>query len=249
MHIIERAGQGPTVVCVHGFCQSSAYWVPTLDLLAAQGANAFALDLPGFAGSAREAGPYTLPAFADAIADLLDRRGLTRIVLLGGSMGGAVAQHFVLRHPDRVSRLLLVATGAFTADPATALARADAIAAAPWNEEAVTPIVAGFFYRPPAPDQVANYRAIALRASQAAAIEAARSNATERTFERLDRIAVPTLIVQGRHDKARTVAHGSEMIARLPAARLAVIEDAGHTPQLEQPDAFHAVALPFLLES
>jgi pimeloyl-ACP methyl ester carboxylesterase len=249
VHIVERAGSGPTIVCVHGFCQSSAYWVATLDHLASRGVNALAPDLPGFADSAQENGPYTMPTLADALAAVLDRRGLRQVILAGGSMGGVVAQHFALRHPDRVTRLLLVATGAFTADPAGALVKADALAAAPWNEATVTPVVAGFFHQAPPPDKLATYRAIALQASQPAAVEAARSNAQSRTFEELGRIAVPTLIVQGRHDKARTPEHGADMVARLPDAHLAVIEGAGHTPQLEQPDKFHEVALPFLLES
>ncbi|MCP5155941.1 MAG: alpha/beta hydrolase, partial [Ectothiorhodospiraceae bacterium] len=48
-------------------------------------------------------------------------------------------------------------------------------------------------------------------------------------------------------DKARTVAHGEEMRARIPRARLEVMEESGHTPQLEEPGRFHALALPFLL--
>jgi pimeloyl-ACP methyl ester carboxylesterase len=247
VHVIERAGRGPTVVCIHGFCQSSAYWAPTLDRLAAQGFAALAVDLPGFASSAKESGPYTMPALADAVAALLGMRGLKDIVLVGGSMGGVVAQHLVLRHSQYVSRLLLVATGAATADPAGALAKADVMAAAPWNEETVTPIVAGFFYTAPPLEKLAEYRAIAMQASQAAAVEAARSNASLRTLEDLGRITVPTLIVQGRHDKARTVEHGELMQSRLPNATLKVIEDAGHTPQLERPDEFHAAAMPFLL--
>ena len=55
------------------------------------------------------------------------------------------------------------------------------------------------------------------------------------------------MIVQGRHDRARTPEHGEEMRKRIAGARLEVIEDAGHTPQLEQPETFHAIALPFLL--
>jgi pimeloyl-ACP methyl ester carboxylesterase len=246
VHVIERAGRGPTVVCVHGFCQSSAYWAPTLDRLAAEGAAVLAPDLPGFAGSAAEPGPYSMPALADAVAALLDRRGLSEVILVGGSMGGVVAQHFALRHPTRVLRLVLVATGAFTADPPGALAKADVMAASRWNEETVAPIVAGFFWKTPSAEKVAEYRAIAMQASQPAAVEAARSNASLRTFGELGRIAAPTLIIQGRHDKARTPEHGADMRARMPDARLEVIEDAGHTPQLEQPEKFHQIALPFL---
>ena len=57
MHVLSRAGREPAVVCIHGFCQSSAYWAPTLDRLAAQGIAQLALDLPGFAGSAGGPGP------------------------------------------------------------------------------------------------------------------------------------------------------------------------------------------------
>ena len=53
-------------------------------------------------------------------------------------------------------------------DPATGLARAEAIAGAPWDETAVRPIVAGFFLEPPPPDRLEQYRAIALAALPAA---------------------------------------------------------------------------------
>jgi pimeloyl-ACP methyl ester carboxylesterase len=141
MHIIERPGQRPAVVCIHGYCQSSAYWAPTLDRLAERGVHALAMDLPGFGQSAAKPGPYDMETLADAVEALCQRKGLGRIVLVGGSMGGVVAQHLVLRHPQRVSRLLLVSTGAFTADPPTALARADAIAAGEWNDAAVEPMI------------------------------------------------------------------------------------------------------------
>jgi pimeloyl-ACP methyl ester carboxylesterase len=163
-------------------------------------------------------------------------------------MGRVVAQHFALRHPNRLVRLLLVATGAAMADPVAGLARADALATAPWNADAVRPVVAGFFRQPPSPDRAEELGRIALAAAHAAAVEAARSNAGSRTLDRLGEIRVPTLIIQGRHDRARTPEHGAVLRDAIPGARLAVLEQSGHTPQLEEPDAFHAIALPFLLE-
>jgi pimeloyl-ACP methyl ester carboxylesterase len=248
MQGLERPGVEPAVVMVHGYCQSSLYWAPTLERLAAAGRRALAPDLPGFGASAGLPGPYTMEAYADGLAALLDTRGLERVAVAGGSMGGVVAQHFALRHPARLTRLLLVATGAAMEDPAGGLARADAIARAPWDEAAVEPIVAGFFReRPPAP-QVEAYRRIARTAAHDAAVEAARSNARSRTLEELGQIRVPTLIIQGRHDRARTPEHGTLMRDRIPGARLVVLEGSGHTPQIEEPEAFHAVALPFLLD-
>ena len=247
LYVEERDGAGPVVVCLHGFCQSSQYWARTLDRLAARGARGLAPDLPGFGRSADEPGPYTMRALADAVVRALDARHIGRVRLVGGSMGGVVAQQLVLNHPERVERLLLVATGAVMNDPKAGLAKSQEIGASPWDEAAVAPIVAGFFHRAPAEAEAARYRRIALDASHAAAVEASRSNAKNNTLERLSEIRVPTMIIQGRHDKARTPEHGALMRTRIPRAELAVIEDAGHTPQLEQPDAFHHVALRFLL--
>jgi 3-oxoadipate enol-lactonase len=247
MHVLERTGAEPAVLMIHGYCQSSAYWAPTLERLAAAGARALAADLPGFGRSARVPGPYTMEAYADGLVALLDARRLGPVVLVGGSMGGVVAQHVTLRHPSRVGRLLLVATGAVMGDPAAGLARADAVAGATWDAAAVAPIVSGFFREPPPPPRLEEYRRIAGEASQEAAVEAARSNALSNTLERLGQIRVPTLIVQGRHDRARTPQHGALMRDRIPGARLEILERSGHTPQLEEPEAFHALALPFLL--
>jgi pimeloyl-ACP methyl ester carboxylesterase len=247
MFAYERQGREPAVLFIHGFCQSSAYWVPTLDRLAALGVRGLAPDLPGFGASAKQGGPYTMAGLADTLASQLDAWGMRRVVLVGGSMGGVVAQHLALRHPDRLHRLLLVATGAVTANEAVALEKADALAAAVWNEETVTPIVGGFFHQRPPASKLAEYRKIALSASQPAAVEAARSNAVNRTLDDLGSIRVPTMIIQGRHDRARMPEHGADMRDRIAGSRLAVIEDAGHTPHLEQPETFHEAALPFLL--
>src|SRR5262245_48486713 len=194
---------------------ASSYWEPTLERLAQLGARGFAVDLPGFAASASNRGPYTMEGLADALARFLDGRKLGPVVLVGGSMGGVVAQQFALRHPGRVLRLLLVATGAYTADPEGALAKADALTAASWDEDVITPIINGFFWQTPPEPGLARLRQIAAMTAQDAAIEAARSNARSRTLERLSEIQVPTLIIQGRYDRVRTPEHGAEMRDRI----------------------------------
>jgi pimeloyl-ACP methyl ester carboxylesterase len=247
LHYLDTPGRLPALLCIHGFCQSSTYWAPTLERLARLGVRGLAPDLAGFGASAAAPGPYTMEAYADRLAIWLDTLGVGRIVLVGGSMGGVVAQYFALRHPQRVERLLLVATGSYTIDPAGAIARAEAMARRPWTLEAVRPMVNGFFHRAPPGDAFERYLRIALAASPEAVVEAARSNALSRTLESLETIAVPTLIVQGRHDRVRTPEHGAEMRHRIHGARLVILNDSGHTPHLEMPEAFHAAALPFLL--
>ena len=77
-------------------------------------------------------------------------------------------------------------------------------------------MVDGFFLKPPSAAAIAEYAKIAMAASQAAAVEAARSNATNRSFDNLASIRVPTMIIQGRHDRARTPEHGADMRDRIP---------------------------------
>lgn len=246
MYRAERKGAGLPILCVHGFCQSSAYWEPMLDRLAALGRTAIAPDLPGFGRSAGLGGPYTMEAHADALAGQIASLGVPRVILVGGSMGGVVAQHFALRHPRLLERLLLVATGAYTADPAGALLKAEALANAPWDAATAEGVVGGFFHGPQPPARMEWARDIALCASQAAAAESARSNALSRTFERLAEIDVPVMIIQGQHDRARTPEHGAMMRERLANCTLAVLSKSGHTPQLEEPDTFCELALPFM---
>jgi 3-oxoadipate enol-lactonase len=244
----EEAGRGaPTIVCVHGFCQSSAYWQPTLERVAAAGARGIALDLPGFGQSASAAGPYTMPHYADVIAELLEALDLETVVLAGSSMGGVIAQQVALRHPSRLERLLLVATGAFTGDPEGAFKKAAELAQVPWPDATVHAAVNAFFHTPPPEPTLTRYREIYRMASPEAAVGALRSNASTNTFERLREIAVPTMTVQGRQDRSRTPKLGAAMCERIPHCRLEVLERSGHTPQIDEPDAFHEVALPFVL--
>jgi pimeloyl-ACP methyl ester carboxylesterase len=135
---------------------------------------------------------------------------------------------------------------AFTSDPAAALAKADQLAISEWAEALTGPMVDGFFHRAPSAAERRALLQAAGMANREAAVEAARSNARSRTFERLHEITVPTLIVQGRHDRARTPEHSAEMASQIRGAQLFVLEGSGHTPQIEEPEAFWGVALPFL---
>jgi pimeloyl-ACP methyl ester carboxylesterase len=238
----------PAVVCVHGFCQSSLYWASVIERLGEAGARAIAVDLPGFGASADAPGPYSMEGYADRIAALLDALNIPRIVLMGGSMGGVVAQHFALRHPERLIRLVLVATGARTPDPDGSLAKADSLAQNPLSDDDIRRTVEGFFHRQPAEAEKRPYEDVVRAASRMAAVEAARSNARSNTLDQLGNIHVPTLILQGRHDHGRTPEHGAFMCTQMPDAELVILEQSGHTPQIEEPEAFDRVVIPFVLD-
>jgi pimeloyl-ACP methyl ester carboxylesterase len=79
------------------------------------------------------------------------------------------------------------------------------------------------------------------------AIEAARANARSNSLDVLRNIHALTLIIQGRHDHGRTPEHGAFMCIQIPNAELVILEQSGHTPQLEEQEAFGRAMLPFAL--
>lgn len=101
-----------TLVALHGNFASSAWWA---DLLAAppQGWRVLAPDLPGFAGTAHE-GEVAIAAYADWLEGWLTAQGVTRPVLLGHSLGGAVVLEAAARRPDAYAGLILAASAPLT---------------------------------------------------------------------------------------------------------------------------------------
>ncbi|GAA5512683.1 uncharacterized protein Rv2715 [Deinococcus carri] len=100
------------LVALHGNFASAAWWA---DLLAdpPTGWRVLAPDLPGFAGTPHT-GEVSIPAYADWLADWLARQGVTRPVLLGHSLGGAVALEYAARDPGALSALVLAASAPLT---------------------------------------------------------------------------------------------------------------------------------------
>lgn len=109
LHVVER-GQGPTLLLVHGLAgQLRHFTYGIVDLLASR-YRVVAVDRPGSGYSMRAPGSSAaLGAQADVLAELIDTLKLGRPVVVGHSLGGAVALALAQRHPERVTGLALIA--------------------------------------------------------------------------------------------------------------------------------------------
>lgn len=126
VRVVERGpADAPAVVFVHGWCCSAFTWRHVLASVAAEGRRAVAIDLRGHGRSDKPLDPalYTLPALGRHLIDVLDALAVERAVLVGHSMGGAVAVRATLDAPSRVGGLVLVAPVAFGAVPLMRLVR------------------------------------------------------------------------------------------------------------------------------
>jgi pimeloyl-ACP methyl ester carboxylesterase len=105
---VRDVGAGPPLVLVNGLGGHTAMWAPVERKLS--GLRLVSYDSPGVGDSPAPLIPPSLRTLADVIEKLVNALSLTQVDVLGYSFGGAVAQQFAFRYPDRVRRLILVAT-------------------------------------------------------------------------------------------------------------------------------------------
>ncbi len=105
-------GEGPPVLFLHGFGGDLTSWSLNQEALAGE-RRTLALDLPGHGGSDKRIARGDLEELAEAVAAFLDTLGLSRVHLVGHSLGGAVALRLALDRPGRVASLTLVAPAGF----------------------------------------------------------------------------------------------------------------------------------------
>jgi 2-succinyl-6-hydroxy-2,4-cyclohexadiene-1-carboxylate synthase len=233
-----------TVVLLHGFAGTRHAWDLVVDRLDRERYRPLALDLRGH-GDARDARPIT---FDDVVADVA-AQAPERFVLCGYSLGGRVALQFALAHPERVSRLVLVASTAGIDDPAMRDERRAADEKLAADTEAGTieefadrwsrqPLFAG---TPPLAAKV--WRADLLRndpTALAAVLRGLGAGTMEPVWDRLgDLDGMPVTIIVGERD-GRYTATGRRLAAALPGARLLVVPGAGHGLPREAPQAVAA---------
>jgi 2-succinyl-6-hydroxy-2,4-cyclohexadiene-1-carboxylate synthase len=232
-----------TIVLLHGFTQTGRSWGPTIAALGER-YRALAPDIRGH-GSAADARPVD---FASVQADVC-ALAPSRFALAGYSMGGRIALSLALAAPERVSRLTLIGASPGIADADERRARQaadDALAdrieregiEAFAREWAALPLWAD---QPPAVAQAAHaMRLTQSPAGLAAALRGLGTGVMEPLWERLPELTIPVTLIAGERDaKFRAIAE--RMATGLPDATLHVVPDAGHAPQLEQPQAVAAL--------
>lgn len=220
-------------VFIHGAGDSHLVWNGQL-AACARIASAFALDLPGH-GHSTGAGRATILDYAIAVREFLDGLEMERAILIGHSMGGAIAQMVALESSERVAGLALVGTGA-------KLRVAPHFLEGIQNdfENTARLLVENYFV----PDTAPSFKEKSLRQLLATGNVVTHNDfAACDAFDvraRVSSITAPTLVICGRGDKM-TPLKSSEYLARaIPHARLVVIENAGHMVMLEQAGEFSA---------
>jgi pimeloyl-ACP methyl ester carboxylesterase len=106
--VYYEGGQGPTLLMLHGFAASKEVWLKQMELLTPH-FHVIAPDLPGWGESSRvEGASYNIDAQVARLQGFVDALNLPKVVLIGHSMGGAIAGVFAAEHPEHVAELALL---------------------------------------------------------------------------------------------------------------------------------------------
>ena len=230
----EAAGEGPPLLLIMGLGGSSLAWYRLLPHLRGS-VRAIAFDNRGTGQSDRIRSRIGMADMAaDAVA-VLDAAGVERAHVLGVSMGGMIAQHLALGHPDRVRSLVLGCTTASARGglPSWRLLSAAALrrAAPQLAFELVAPALYSARTRREAPERIREDVAMRLREATPPATVFAQMRAISGhdTRARLHELAgVPVTVVHGEQDALVPPARGRELARLIPGARHAPIAGAGH---------------------
>jgi proline iminopeptidase len=251
LETFSGGGSPPLVCTAHNFDVTGEHGGLAMEALA-RTAPTVAVNLRAMGGSSGAADPALL-SMAQAVRDLESVRralGIERWIFFGYSAGGFIGLQYALAFPDALRGLILCATAPSYRvffDPASiycrdnpSFATVQSVAGTQRWAEVVWPLIA---HRPELVAAASAHGAGLSSERQAAQIAEMRGYDVE---PRLGEIAIPTLVVHGRHDASMPVSQGEAIAAAIPGSELAIMEASGHFPFWEEPAAFEAVVRGFV---
>jgi pimeloyl-ACP methyl ester carboxylesterase len=245
IHYRDR-GHGPAVVLLHGSNASLFTWEGWASALAPE-YRVITLDLPGHGLTGPDPlARYSAEQMATVVDAFVQKLGVTRFALAGNSMGGNVAWHYALAHPDKLDALILVDSAGYPRDEPPPFAfRIMSSPVLGYLARYVTPrfMVARSVhevYADPSrvsDDLVERYYDLLLREGnrEATRVRFSPRNNSEAAIRHIGEIRTPTLILWGARDRWILPKYAERFHADIPGSQLVVLDGLGHVPMEEDP--------------
>jgi pimeloyl-ACP methyl ester carboxylesterase len=236
----EVHGDGPVILLTHGYSATSQMWRGQVDMLAKKH-KLVTWDMRGHGQSDYPAdqAEYSEAKTVDDMAALLDAVGAKTAIVGGLSLGGYMSLAFNATYPERATALLIIDTGpGYKKDEAREGWNANAIRTAErYERDGLGQLGSASAERRDAQHRDATGLARAGRGML--------TQKTARVIESLPNIQVPSLVVVGEKDTP-FLAASDYMAAKIPGARKALIPEAGHAANIDNPGAFNEAIEKFL---
>jgi 3-oxoadipate enol-lactonase len=234
-------GSRPPLVLLGSLGSTVAMWRPQLPAFADR--TVIRVDHRGHGGSPVPAGPYTVSELAGDVLALLDHLGLDRVDYAGLSLGGMIGMYLASEAPERINRLVLLATTARFPDPAPWTARIKAVSEGGTGAIAEATVARWFTpaYARAHPDAVARAEAMVRDTPDVGYLGCSQAIRDWNHERRLGAITAPTLLVGGSADPSTPIdPHARTIAAAVPGIRFEVL-DAAHLLSVERADEVNAL--------
>jgi pimeloyl-ACP methyl ester carboxylesterase len=231
----------PPLVLIHGAGGMHLYWPAEIRRL--PGYCVYAIDLPGHGKSEGCDGQQTIEDYSRHIIRWLDAIHLRRAVLIGHSMGGAIAMDLAIRYPKYVLALGLIGTGArLRVHPDVLNYIADLT-----TFYKATNLLVSFSFGPNAPARLVELALKRIEATRQSVLygDLLACNCFD-VMDSLGAIGQNAMVICGADDQMTPVRYAQYLVKSIPNAQLSVIPNAGHMVLLEQPSLVADRLLSFL---
>lgn len=239
---------GPPALFIHGIGGWAENWLPNLS--AFEGMRWWIPDLPGF-GRSSPPSKQTFMSLIDALLRLLDAAGLSRVMLVGNSLGGGMALRMALDHPDRFSHLVLATAAGIRRE----ISPIFKLGLLPGIGEAVLGNALPVFGPRWAlqfgdtsgltTEFMEHLRAFSIQYDcRHTYLGVLREGTDSRGLryvvtDELPQLKQPTLLAWGTRDRVLSYDHAQYALRHIPNIELVSFSGAGHYPHWEQPERFN----------
>lgn len=231
---IGKATDKPCIVAIHGAAASHLVWPPELRRI--QGGRVITPDLPGHGKSGGDSRD-SIEAYAEIIGMMIQTLGIAPAIVIGHSMGGAIAQTLALENPSLVAGLVLIGTGPHLAVNPYLLETVQV------DIEKVASLISKWAWGSTASENMRHLDREQILANPPKVVyEDYLACSRFDVRERLSEIQIPTLIIGGTADKMTPWPLSEALQAGISRSQLQQVEDGGHMMMLEQP----AIVLAYL---
>ena len=253
--------QGTPILLVHGILRFAEDWIHNIEALA-QNHRVYVVDLVGYGCTDKPDIDYTQEEFVIFLKNFMEILGLHQVTAIGHSMGGGILTNLAYHHPDKVARMVLVASAGLGKEVHYGFR----LGTLPWLPQVMARpnrliisrafkdvVYNGEIISPAVVEEA--YQRFYLPGARNALLKTIRSGLTLRGIKReildqvrqaLPSLSIPILIIWGRQDNVVPLHHAHTALEHLPNAQLYVMEECGHFPMFEHPRTFNRLVDTFL---
>lgn len=262
-YIDEGKGE-QTVILVHGLASNAGFWRYNIPELSKH-YRVIAVDLPGYGKSQKGDYAYSISFYAEQLKSLIEELNLKNVILVGHSMGGQIGIKFAIKYPDALSKLILASPAGFEefqrgeGDWLRSVMTIKFIKAT--SEEGIRRNLSNNFYSWDdkwewmVEERVRMRKAKEFDEFAYTVVKCVNAMLDEPTFDKLNMIKSPTLVVYGEYDglipnpylnPGGTSEVFESGIKQINNSKLVRLSDAGHMIQIEKADEFNQAVIDFL---